>query len=131
MSYGMKPRKIGVVVLGSMLITAPLFAEHFRRQEAAGQTKSDQAKPDQAAQSSSGPNAAPAANSASVTYPSPFYRSTRWAYASLSPPASTSLCRLNTSRWPYWAARGITHTMDSQSECGEDPTARKSCAARS
>jgi hypothetical protein len=67
MSYGMKPRKLGlVVVLGSMLITAPLFAEHFRQQEAAGQTKSDQAKPDQAAQSSSRPNAAPAANSASA-----------------------------------------------------------------
>jgi hypothetical protein len=47
MSYGMNLRKFALVALGSILITAPLFAEHFS-QQAPDQTKSDPAKPDQA-----------------------------------------------------------------------------------
>src|SRR5437899_279283 len=65
MSYGMNPRNFALVFLGSMLITAPLFAKRVGQQSAPDQTKNDQAKPDQAAQSSSQPGAAPAATSPS------------------------------------------------------------------
>ena len=80
MSYGMNQRKFALVALGSILVTAPLFAEHFS-QQASDQTKSDQAKPDQAkpdqakpdqvkkdqaTPSSAEPNAAPAPNSPSA-----------------------------------------------------------------
>jgi type IV secretion system protein VirB10 len=60
MSYGMNPRNFALVALGSMLITAPLFAKRVGQQSAP-----DQAKPEQAAQSSSQPSAAPAATSPS------------------------------------------------------------------
>src|SRR2546427_1330101 len=65
MSYGMNPRNFALVFLGSMLITAPLFAKRVGQQSAPDQTKSDQARPDQAAQSTSQPGAAPAATSPS------------------------------------------------------------------
>jgi type IV secretion system protein VirB10 len=52
-------RKFAFVALGSILITAPLFAEHFGRQSAPDQGKQDQAKSDQATQSSPGTSAAP------------------------------------------------------------------------
>ena len=97
MSYGMNLRTFALVALGSILITAPLFARHFSPQEAPPeqansdranrdqaksdqappeQAKSDQAKPDQAnqdqaTQSSSEPSLerrpAPAANNPSAT----------------------------------------------------------------
>src|SRR6266568_9565104 len=51
MSYGMNPRNFALVALGSMLIAAPLFAKRVGQQSAPDQTKSDQARPDQAAQS--------------------------------------------------------------------------------
>src|ERR1700731_887129 len=51
MSYGMNLRTFALVALGSILITAPLFARHFSPQETPpDQAKSDQAKPDQANQ---------------------------------------------------------------------------------
>ena len=70
MSYAMNQRKFVMVALGSVLITAPLFARHFSQQAPQEQTNPDQAKPDQAPQSSSEPSLerrpAPAANSPSA-----------------------------------------------------------------
>ena len=65
MSYGMNPRNFALVALGGILVAAPLFAKRVGRQSAPDQTKSDQAKPDRGAQSSSQPGAAPAATSPS------------------------------------------------------------------
>lgn len=63
MSYGMNLRKLALLALG-ILITAPLFAEHF------GQQTPDQTKPDQATPSTSEPNAAPpSANAATNNAP--------------------------------------------------------------
>jgi hypothetical protein len=64
MSYAMNLRKLVLVALGSILSTGPLFAN--QQQPAPEQTKSDQAKPDQAAQSTSETSAAPPATTSAA-----------------------------------------------------------------
>jgi len=74
MSFGTNLGKLGLMALGSILITLPLFASHFDPQDAPSQSKSvqaqsDQAKPDRTAQTQAGsqPNGAAAANNSSGT----------------------------------------------------------------
>lgn len=68
MSYGMTPRTLGklaLVFVSSAVITTSLRAKPFGLLQGPDQTKSDQAKPDQEAQGSSEPNAAPGSTSPS------------------------------------------------------------------
>lgn len=67
MSYGMNLQKVAILTLGSVFITTPLFARHPDQQDLPGQANSQQAKPEQPAQSNSTPSETPAANSASPT----------------------------------------------------------------
>lgn len=65
MSYRVNLRKFAPMILGSILITVPVFAEHFAQQET-DQKKSDQANPEQPTQNGSESNAAAPANGAAA-----------------------------------------------------------------
>jgi hypothetical protein len=69
MSHGTNLRTVALVMLGALLITAPIFARHPSQQSSPEQAKSEHAEPSASAQSNLGPATASPTNSTAEAKP--------------------------------------------------------------